>query len=280
MTKWELARYLIDAKKCVDSVLYIQENAEQLQYIDLRKKIEDLRREFFIKCCTVIDEHIKTANIKKRDLCVEDPIVDRIYYERDKNSAHKDSNYKAREYGSISEICDEMSRQCKHVREVCVDSLPENLTLDFVPHDRSLFRIIHHLAKAEEDEILRRKHPLIDSVNFSDSKESKSWRLFQDTEDLRQIPEEDRKEYAVLMEDGICIYEGLQNRQDGCIKMNVLFGLDTWCSVNKKEFETVQRLTKLGCFDEYGIIQPPPTNPKILDEVLRIMAADDGSGEI
>ena len=166
MTKWELARYLIDAKKCVDSVLYIQENAEQLQYIDLRKKIEELRREFFIKCCTVIDEHIKTANIKKRDLCVEDPIVDRIYYERDKNSAHKDSNYKAREYGSIAEICDEMSRQCKHVREVCIDSLPKNLTLDFVPHDRSLFRIIHRLTKVEEDEILQRKHPLIDRVNF------------------------------------------------------------------------------------------------------------------
>ena len=28
MTKWELARYLIDAKKCVDSVLYISINAE------------------------------------------------------------------------------------------------------------------------------------------------------------------------------------------------------------------------------------------------------------
>lgn len=25
MTKWELARYLIDAKKCVDSIMYIDE---------------------------------------------------------------------------------------------------------------------------------------------------------------------------------------------------------------------------------------------------------------
>ena len=41
MNKWETTRYLIDAKKCVDSIVYISENEKQLHYIDLRKKVAD-----------------------------------------------------------------------------------------------------------------------------------------------------------------------------------------------------------------------------------------------
>lgn len=59
MNKWELTRYLIDAKKCVDSVLFIAAYGDELRYIDLRKKISELRSEFSIKCCVVIDKHLE-----------------------------------------------------------------------------------------------------------------------------------------------------------------------------------------------------------------------------
>lgn len=36
MNKWELARYFIDAKKRVDTVLYLSKNAEVVSIIDIR----------------------------------------------------------------------------------------------------------------------------------------------------------------------------------------------------------------------------------------------------
>lgn len=103
MTKWEFARYLIDAKKCVDSVLYIFINAEELRYIDLRKKINEIRNEFYIKCCVVIDKYIENSKQKKKGLCNTDEIINSLYYERDKNSAHKDEKYQAQQFDSLSE---------------------------------------------------------------------------------------------------------------------------------------------------------------------------------
>lgn len=37
-SKWELTRYLIDAKKNVDSMWFIADNMEILKYLNLRKK--------------------------------------------------------------------------------------------------------------------------------------------------------------------------------------------------------------------------------------------------
>ncbi|MCR5586108.1 MAG: hypothetical protein K6F77_01070 [Lachnospiraceae bacterium] len=67
--KWETARYLIDAKKCIDSLWYIAENADQLKFINLRKKTNELLVEFYIKCCVVIDEYLTVTGSKKKDLC-------------------------------------------------------------------------------------------------------------------------------------------------------------------------------------------------------------------
>jgi hypothetical protein len=146
MNKWEFTRYLIDAKKCVDSILYMSENGDQLRYIDLRKKVADKRRDFYISCCIVLDNHITNTGLKKRDLCNEDEIVQAMYYERDKNSAHKDDNYKAKHYSSISEIADDMKIQLQYIRFLCADSLPTEVTLDFVSHDRELFRVLHRIT--------------------------------------------------------------------------------------------------------------------------------------
>ena len=57
--------------------------------------------------------------------------------------------------------------------------------------------------------------------------------------------------------------EGIQERQVFCIRMNLLFDQNAWCSVNEGEHKKVEELTKLGCFNEYGVIQPPPTDPII-----------------
>lgn len=271
MNKWEFTRYLIDAKKCVDSVLYIAENGEQLRYIDLRKKIADKRRDFYISCCVVLDNHITNAGLKKRALCNGDEIVQAIYYERDKNSAHKDDNYKAKHYSSISEVADDMKIQLQYIRSVCADSLPTEVTLDFVSHDRELFRALHRITADEEDAIYKRKYPFRNTVNANSIEGTKTYRIFQDTEDLRGIPDECKSEYAVVMDNGLCFNEGVQTRQDACIRLNVLYGQNIWCSVNQKELETIQERTRFRCFDEYGIPQPPSTDPILMARIMKIL---------
>ena len=271
MNKWEFTRYLIDAKKCVDSILYMSENGEQLRYIDLRKKVADKRRDFYISCCVVLDNHITNTGLKKRELYNEDEIVQAIYYERDKNSAHKDDNYKAKHYSSISDIADDMKIQLQHIRSVCADSLPTEVTLDFVSHDRELFRALHRITADEEDAINQRKYPFRNTINANSTEVTKTYRTFQDTEDLRDIPYECKNEYAVVIDSGLCFNEGIQTRQDSCIRINVLYGRNIWCSVDQKELETIQELTRLGCFDEYGIPQPPPTDPILMARIMKIL---------
>lgn len=272
MTKWELARYLIDAKKCVDSVLYISINAEELRYIDLRKKLNGIRNEFYIKCCVVIDKYIENLKQKKKDLCNTDEIINSLYYERDKNSAHKDEKYRAQQFDSLSELVDQMQNQIKHIREKCALSLPDEITLDFVPHDRELFRLLHHITASKEDEINKRKYPLRGAPLGKNDANTKTFAVFNDTEEFRNLTEDKKKDYGVIVEDGINSYEGLQNRQDAAIRINVLYGLNVWCSINQKYFKQVEKLTELGCFDEFGVIQLPPLNdPKRMAEIIKLL---------
>lgn len=265
MTNWELARYLIDAKRNVDSVLYISEHGQELSNINLREKINNIRRSFFINCCVVLDK-----SVKKKEICASDNVIDSIYRERDKNGAHKDENYQPKEYTSISEIADEMKEQIIHVKNACASSLPDCITLDFVPHDRELFRLVNGVTSDTEDEINRTKYPLRNASIPSNKGISK--KVFYDTEDIRKISKHERSDYAVIFENGINQYEALQNRQDSCILVNVLFGQNMWCSVNSENFGIIEKWTRLGLIDKYG--RPVPIenlSDAALEEIKRIV---------
>ena len=270
-SKWELARYLIDAKKNVDSMWFMAENTETLKYLNLRKKSNDLRREFYIDCCIIIDEYVLLKKESKKELCKKDDIINRIYYERDKNSAHKDDRYQENDYTSLYDIKEEMEKQIIHIREVAAECLPDVVTLDFVCHDRELFRFVHKVTSDVEDEIMKKKYPLRDM--FQDIKDGRTLKVFNDTEDIRKIENEHKSEYGVVVSNGLCFNEGVQERQDGCIKINVLFGGDIWCSVNRETMEDAEKLTKLGYFDEFGIIQEPPKDPILLSMIMKILGS-------
>lgn len=268
--KWETARYLIDAKKYVDRLWYISDNINQLKFIDLRKKTDEILVEFYIRCCVVVDEFISVTNQKKRDICNDDSTINRIYYERDKNAAHKDESYLKRDYSSLSDIVDDMKKELKHIRKTCAECIPDAVTLDFVPHDRELFRFIHHVTADVEESIMKKKYRLKNEV--PEYGETVSLKVFNDTEDYRQIAEDDRSKYAVIINNGLCFYEGLQERQDAMIKINLLYNENMWCTPNKEMIEQVTELTKLGCFDAFGIIQDPPTDPVVLEKVMQILS--------
>lgn len=263
ITNWELARYLIDAKKCVDSVMFIARYKKRLSNINIRKKINDIQQEFYIKCCVVIDKAIPEK--ERRLLKKQNSIIEDIYYERDKDKAHKDDDYKKQTYDTLVELSEHMKKQIIEVKKICNAQLPTVLTLDFVPHDQELFRIVHLLSPEQEEKIKKRKYPFYKKYQQKEGIYEKTITVFQDTEDLREIPVEERDQYGVIIENGINFYEGLQNRQDACIKMSVLFKKDFWCHPNLKYVEAFRLLHKYGFVDEFDIPNYPAE-----DDVERI----------
>ena len=66
MKPWEVAKYLIDAKKDIDSILYLEDNYQYLS-IQIRKDYVDrIRDHFYINCCNVLDEYIQQKKISKK----------------------------------------------------------------------------------------------------------------------------------------------------------------------------------------------------------------------
>ena len=271
MKKWEAARYFIDAKKCVDSVWYIAENGKLISNINLRKKVEELLRAFYINCCVVLDDmHNKKA------LCQANPVIDRIYYERDKDKAHKYTNYQPLKFSSLFDLRDIMKDQLLAVYNNGKSVLPDNITLNYVPHDKELFRLVHSITAEKEEEIKKAKYPLYNAnVPASDDPQAIIKTVFHDTEDIRDIPEEQRDQYAVVFENGINIFEGVQERQDACIRLNVLFNQNMWCSISDKNVEFLIRLTELGLLDIFSMpIFPDFTSKEAIEEFNKIMRGE------
>lgn len=246
MNKWEVARYLIDAKKNIDSIMYINKNIYELNNIDVSLKIRDVMRSFYLNLSYVLDEKYDTRD-KKQCICRNNKIIESIYYERDKDKAHKDSNYQRTKYDSIEEIIETMKKQIFEVRKKCEDIIAKEVTLDFVPHDKELFRIVNGINREKEDKICRKKYFISDSLNENNI----TRKIFYDTEELKENREKDK--YAVIMKDGINIYEGIQERQDACIKVNVLNNTNIWVQFNSKSKKKIEKLIKTGLVNKYGI---------------------------
>lgn len=260
MNKWELARYLIDAKKAVDSVWFIALNGEKLRNIDIRKEIEGHRSDFYINACAVLDEFTGCKK-RKKEVCNADSVIESVYYERDKHYAHKDYDYRPKHYDSLLAIYEDMKAQIIHVREVCAESLPDAVTLDFVPHDKQLFRHLHGVTPEKEEEIKKVKHSGYGRA-VPEGVETKEYQILLDSEDVKFLTPEEKKKYATLIECGICGNESLQNFQDASIRSNVLFQTDIWCRFKQEKTPDVEKLKKNGYLDEFDIPHiPNPSDP-------------------
>ena len=254
MTKWELARYLIDAKKNVDTIWYIEQNSRLLLYLNLRNRVRSVLNEFYINCAIVLDNS-KVG--KKKDLCNLYHDIERIYYERDKNAAHKDENYQKQHDDILEHILNNMKQQLLTVRQVCQSALPENITLDFIPFDSELFRIAHGVNPDKERKIMEDKHRLPQNQLLKEQSQSLKLIPFNDAEEIRNISSDQTNKYGVIIKNGINCEEGLQNRQDAAIKINVLFGYDIWVTFSEDEWRKQQHYRKIGLFDQFDTLLFP-----------------------
>lgn len=225
MTKWELTRYLIDAKKCVDNILFIAENVKELRNLSLRDIVEDRQRKFYINVKVVYDKSLTDS--QKKSLKESDEIYRQTCMVRDKNYAHKDDSYIQPDHESLTEIADILKERLTHCFSLCKNALPDVVTLDFIDYDRDLYRFLNKIDPEKEEKLLKAQHPCYGiKPSEEELKNSVSKRVFYDTEDIKKIDNPD--DYAVVMNAGLTIREGIQERQDSIIRINVLSGQNIW----------------------------------------------------
>lgn len=226
MNKWELTKILIDSKKDVDSILYIAEYGKELNTIDLYEEVQAKLQNFYVNLRILYDKRFHRQELKA--LCDSDSIVRETKYHADKRYAHRDEDYNAYEPDTLFDLVEKLKKEIMHCKELCKDILPDSITLDFVPHDKKLFRMRFGITKEKEEAIIKALHPAhgipVETTN------EKTVNVFNNVDEIKKV--NDSSEYCVLMEDGITWSEKLQNRQDSVIKINVLYGLNIWCSLN------------------------------------------------
>lgn len=273
MNKWELAYYLIDAKKSIDILLYIQQNHSKLTHIDLVERVKKTLDNFYLKCAIVLE---KSHPSQKKSLCNRYEEIESIYKERDKNVAHKDDDYQPTNK-NFNEKIDYLKECIVVVKDVCQNCLPDKLTLNYVPFDGELFRIVHGIT------VDMQKH--IDSCKYNNQQNQIDTNikygekiLVSDVDDIKQINVEDASKYGILIKNGINCEEGLQNRQDACIKINLLFGKNMWVVFNEEDWQKQQYYRSLGFFDQFDILQIPVTEKEQEDFIQK--AIDLGLIEI
>ena len=87
-------------------------------------------------------------------------------------------------------MTEDMRNQLLEVYNLCMEFLPEQVTLDFVSFDGELFRLINGINSREKEvEIEKKKYPLRELFNVSDEPVMQK-KIFQDTEDIREISED------------------------------------------------------------------------------------------
>lgn len=262
MSKWEIARYFIDAKKCIDTIWFIAKNIDNLN-IDIRKHVTDCRDKFYINASVVVDKEVTYTGNKKAITSISSAIKTLFDY-RNQHAAHKDDGFVDANFESLMDIVNDCKHILAEVKNVCVHVLPTEVTLDYVCYDRDLFRMLHNITKKKEDLIKQKKYPgYLKQMNMP-ATEFVYKKIFYDTEDIHVV--DDKSNYCTVCEDGLTWDEGLQNRQDFCIKSNVLYGTNMWIHPNEKQVRAANLMLSKGYFDMFGIPQIPNKSP---DEIQR-----------
>lgn len=220
MNEWQLARYLIDAKKCIDSLLYIDKNIDSISNLDLYEIIDAKLRHFYINLCILLGNGVSPNELK--ELKKDDNIIKSIYYERNKNYAHKDDDYEKKVFNDRRSLILKLQRELNYCLKICKEKLPDCITINYVSYDKNLFRFANQISPILEKKlkiVLYSNNNLINGENY---------KVFNDTEEIKNVA--NNNEYAVIIENGLTLKEGLQNRQDSCIRVNVLQNENVWCT--------------------------------------------------
>lgn len=234
---WINTQYFIEAIRCVCSLLYLWENISVCEFIDAHDFVDGKLHKFYINLCALVDIHCAISKSKtergkyKKTLKIMYPSFDWIFYERDKNAAHKDSDYIVNQNYTPDEMAAKMKQAIADVQNVCANVISPVICYRYYAYDPLLFRYIHGITPEIEtkfNKVIYHHNELLLTGNGKVP-------IF-DPRQIRSL--HDNKNCCVIGKNGLMgqPYEMLQRREDLCISFNVVFGADIW--VGNKDIAT------------------------------------------
>ena len=226
---WINTQYFIEAIRCVYSLLYFWENISACEFIDAHDFVDGKLHKFYINLCALVDIHCAISKSKtergkyKKTLKTMCPSFDWIFYERDKNAAHKDSDYIVNLSYTPDEMAAKIKKAIADVQNVCANVISPEICFNYYAYDPLLFRYIHGITP----EIEKKFNKVIYHHNELLLARNDKVPIF-DPRQIRSI--HDNKNCCVIGKNGLMgqPYEMLQRREDLCISINVVFGEDIW----------------------------------------------------
>lgn len=227
---WINTKYFLDATRCVNSLKYLEKHFNVLEFIDGQDFVDAKLHRFYINLCDLVDKHCEITKSKKkinqykkmlRTMC---PSFNWIYYERDKNAAHKDKDYNLNINISLKQTICEMEKTLYITKLICSNIISDKVSLYFYEYDPLLFRYVHGITPDIEQKFNSK-------IYLNKNREITEGRIFYNIVDARQVRSLDsNKNYCITVRNGLMgqPYDMLQKREDMCIKMNCLYGWDTW----------------------------------------------------
>lgn len=229
---WINTQYFIEAIRCVCSLLYLWENISVCEFIDAHDFVDGKLHRFYINLCALVDIHCtisksKSERVKyKKELKTMCPSFNWIFYERDKNAAHKDSDYIANQNYTPDEMAKKMKQAVDDVKNICANIISSEVGICYYKYDPLLFRYINGITPEIEKMLNERiysqeNHMANDHI----------YKVISETRQARTLV--DTANYCVNGKNGLMgqPYDMLQCRQNLCILLNATFGTDMWVEI-------------------------------------------------
>lgn len=163
------------------------------------------------------------------------PAFDWIFYERDKNAAHKDSDYIINLDISMHGLIVKMKKALRTTKNICSNIISGKIEYEYYEYDPLLFRYVNgitpELEKLFNDQIYDK--PRLDTNNAIH---------LQNITDARQVRNlKQGEDYCVMCTNGLMgqPYDMLEHRQDMCFKLNAWKNCDVWFSIEKSDAEAM-----------------------------------------
>lgn len=151
--KWENTLYLENAVSCIRSLMFLSVHKDECEPIYSEDEIVDEKYKTFILALSYILDEFCKMNYKqgkkntKRFLYTMYPFIQRIYYERDKNVAHKDRDYKTTSFHNLEERINMMKNMINSVRNACSEVLSDKYNIEYFPYDEKLRFCVFQITK-------------------------------------------------------------------------------------------------------------------------------------
>ena len=235
---WINTEYFINAFRCICALSYLEKHNEICRFINAKDFIDGKLHRFFINLCALVDKHCEYAISSKRSaykkmiktMC---PAFNWMFYERDKNAAHKDSNYNVTLNMNVSmpKLIRKMKHAIRTVECICSDVISDKIEYEYYAYDSLLFRYVNGITPSLEKSFN-------DIIYIKPQLEPKDAIFFYNISDARQVRylEQDIN-YCAICTNGLmgCPYDMLEHRQDFCFIVNAWLNHDLWVTLNNSD---------------------------------------------